>query len=57
MSPSVGCSHLYIHRCHFVLLGLKADNTVLSHEGRMPSRPRHCSKGMQPIPKAVQFFL
>jgi len=40
---------VHIHHHHLLLLSPRADTT----EGGRLSRPRHCSKGVQPVPKAV----
>ena len=45
---------VHIHHRHLLLLSPKADThfTIPRRVGR-PSRPRHCSKGVQSMPKAV----
>ena len=43
---SAFCVHCYYSAQKLILI-------LLSHGGRRLSRPSHCSKGVQPVPKAV----
>jgi len=51
VSPPVGCDDHNNHRHLLLLLSPKADSRSTAQDGRL-SRPRHCSKGVQVVPKA-----
>ena len=47
MSPPKTCCYIHIHHCYCYYYSVR-----LTEGGRL-TRRRHCSKGVQPVPKAV----